>query len=132
MLDVSFVGDHGSDIENINRNLNAQPLNTLNTDNSRTVAQNTNNTNLGATVRNPFCTTITNNVCTGQLYTGTGTTISRRTLLSPFPNFGGITTSNNDGTSWAHCVSQPQQTIRTAMAWARLHAIKSGSKLLSI
>jgi hypothetical protein len=99
VLDASFVGDHGYDIE-IARNLNAQPLNTLNRDNSRTVAQNTNNTNLGATVRNPFCTTITNNVCTGPLFTGTGTTISRRTLLSPYPNFGAITTSNNDGTSW--------------------------------
>jgi Carboxypeptidase regulatory-like domain len=99
VLDASFVGDHGSDIE-ITRNLNAQPLNTLNTDNSRTVAQNTNNTNLGATVRNPYCTTIVNNACTGPLFTGAGTTISRRTLLSPFPNFGAINTSNNDGTSW--------------------------------
>jgi len=98
-LEANFVGDHGSNIE-IGRNLNAQPLSTLNTDNSRTVAQNTNNTNLGATVRNPFCTTITNNVCTGALYTGAGTTISRRTLLSPFPNFGAINTSNNAGTSW--------------------------------
>ena len=98
-LEANFVGDHGSNIE-IGRNLNAQPLNTLNRDNSRTAAQNTNNTQLAATVRNPFCTTITNNVCTGPLYTGTGTTISRRTLLSPYPNFGAINTSNNAGTSW--------------------------------
>src|SRR6185295_17568235 len=98
VLDASFVGDHGYDIE-IARNLNAQPLSTLNADGSRTAAQNTNNTNLGGTVKNPYCTG-TATTCVTPLFTGAGTTISRRQLLLPFPNFGSITTSNNDGTSW--------------------------------
>ena len=103
VFEGTYVGDHGYNIE-INRNINAQPLNTLNTDNSRTVAQNTNNTNLGATVRSPFCNTVSGSTCTagGALYTGAGGTISRRTLLSPFPEFGSITTTNNDGYSWYH------------------------------
>ena len=42
--------------------------------------------------------------CTSALYTGVGTTISRRSLLSPFPEFGSITTTNNDGESWYHSV----------------------------
>jgi hypothetical protein len=101
-VEAVYMGDRGYDIE-INRNLNAQPLNTLNTDNSRTVAQNTNNTNLSATVRSPFCTTVTGSTCTsGALYTGAGGTISRRQLLLPFPEFGSITTSNNDGTTIYH------------------------------
>ena len=100
VFEASFVGDHGSNIE-IARNINAQPLNTLNTDNSRTAAQNTNNTQLGGTVRNPYCTTVNAlGACTSTLFTGAGATISRRQLLLPFPNFGSVTTSNNDGESW--------------------------------
>jgi Carboxypeptidase regulatory-like domain len=101
VIEGTYLGDHGYNIE-INRNLNAQPISTLNTDGSRTAAQNTNNTQLGGTVRNPFCTTITGSVCSSPLYTGVGTTISRRTLLSPFPEFGSITTTNNDGKTWYH------------------------------
>jgi len=73
----------------------------LNTDNSRTLAQNTNNTNLSAAVRSPFCNTVTGTTCTsGALFTGAGGTISRRTLLTPFPEFGAINTTNNDGETW--------------------------------
>ena len=100
-FEAVYLGDKGSDIE-INRNLNAQPLNTLNTDNSRTVAQNTNNTNLGGTVRNPYCATVTAGNCTSTLFVGAGPTISRRQLLLPFPDFGSITTTNNDGETWYH------------------------------
>ncbi len=100
VVEASFVGDYGSNIE-INRNLNAQPLGTLNTDSSRTAAMNTNNTNLGGSVRNPFCNTVSGSTCTsGALFTGAGGTISRRQLLLPFPNFGTITTTNNDGKTW--------------------------------
>ncbi len=102
LVEAVYAGDLGSDIE-INRNLNAQPLNILNKDNSRTAAQNTNNTNLGGSVRNPYCNTVSGSTCTsGALYTGAGGTISRRQLLLPFPNFGSITTTNNDGKSWYH------------------------------
>lgn len=101
-IEAVYAGDKATDIE-IARNINAQPLNTLNTDNSRTVAQQTNNTQLGGNVQNPYCNTIVNNVCTsGALFVGAGGQISRRQLLLPFPNFGSITTSNNDGESWYH------------------------------
>jgi len=100
-IEAVYLGDHGTNIE-IARNLNAVPNKFLNTDNSVTQAMALNNSNLGATVRNPFCATITGGNCTAPLYTGVGTTISRRTLLTPFPEFGSITTSNNDGESWYH------------------------------
>jgi len=101
-VEAVYMGDRGYNIE-MARNLNAQPLNTLNADNSRTVAQNTNNTNLSATVRSPFCNTVSGSACaSGALYTGAGGTISRRQLLLPFPEFGTITTSNNDGTTIYH------------------------------
>lgn len=102
ILEATYLADIGYHIE-INRNLNAQPLSLLNADNSRTVAMQTNNTQLGGTVQNPFCNTITGSTCTsGALFTGAGGTISRRQLLLPFPNFGTITTTNNDGKSWYH------------------------------
>src|SRR6185369_7765211 len=70
----------------------------LNLDSQRTTAMGTNNTNLGGTVRSPFCNTVSGSTCTaGALYTGAGGTISRRTLLTPFPEFGTINTTNNDG-----------------------------------
>jgi hypothetical protein len=102
VFEATYLADFGTNIE-INRNLNAQPLSTLNTDNSRTVAMNTNNTNLGASVKNPFCTyaTATSTTCSA-LFTGAGLTTSRRQLLLPFPNFGSITTTNNDGKTWYH------------------------------
>lgn len=98
-----YVGDHGSDIE-ITRNINAVPTKFLNTDNSVTQAMALNNSNLSGTVRSPFCNTVSGSTCTagGALYTGAGGTISRRTLLTPFPEFGAINTTNNDGTSWYH------------------------------
>jgi len=102
VLDAEYLGDHGYNIE-IARNLNAMPNSFLNTDSSRTAAQGTNNTNLGASVRNPFCNTVSGSTCSsGALFTGAGGTTSRRQLLLPFPEFGSITTSNNDGYSWYH------------------------------
>ncbi|PYS69515.1 MAG: hypothetical protein DMF69_16765 [Acidobacteria bacterium] len=100
-MEATFLGNKGSDIE-ITRNLNAVPNKFLNTDNSRTAAQELSNTNLGGTVINPFCNAVTGSTCnTGQsLYPGAGGTISRRTLLTPFPEFGAINTTNNDGQTW--------------------------------
>src|SRR4030095_14188074 len=99
-VEATYLGNKASDIE-IVRNINALPNKFLNIDNSRTAAQGTNNTNLGATVRNPFCNTVSGSSCTaGALFTGAGGTITRRTLLTPFPEFGAINTTNNDGESW--------------------------------
>jgi hypothetical protein len=101
VVEGSYVGDKGSNIE-ITRNLNAVPTKFLSTDNSVTTAMALNSSNLGGTVRSPFCNTVSGSTCTSSLYTGAGGTISRRTLLTPFPEFGAINTTNNDGTSWYH------------------------------
>jgi hypothetical protein len=99
-MEATYLGNRGRNIE-ITRNLNAVPNKFLNLDNSRTAAQQANNTNLGGTVRSPFCNNVTGSTCTsGALYTGAGGTISRRTLLTPFPEFGAINTTNNDGETW--------------------------------
>ena len=99
VAEAEYVGDYGYDIE-ITRNLNALPLQFLNTDNSRTVAMQTNNSNLTGTVRNPFCTTVTAGLCTSTLYPNAGPTIARSALLVRFPEFGAVNTTNNDGKSW--------------------------------
>jgi len=105
VFEAAYLGDHGTDIE-ITRNINAVANKYLNTDNSRTTAMQTNNSNLGGNVRNPFCTTISSspfgNVCTTPLYPNAGINITRRTMLTPFPEFGAINTTNNDGESWYH------------------------------
>jgi Carboxypeptidase regulatory-like domain len=101
VVEGTYVGDHGSNIE-VTRNINAVPNKYLNTDNWVTPAMALNTSNLGGTVRSPFCNTVSGSTCTagGALYTGAGGTISRRTLLTPFPEFGAINTTVNDGASW--------------------------------
>jgi hypothetical protein len=95
VFEATYVGDYGYDIE-ITRNINALPLRFLNTDNSRTTAMNTNNSNLTGTVTNPFRSGST------QLIPNAGTTVARSSLLVPFPDFGTINTTNNDGKTWYH------------------------------
>jgi hypothetical protein len=93
-VDAAYVGNHGYDIE-INRNINALPGQYLNTDNSRSAAMIANNAFLTAAVTNPFA----------GLLPGTSfnsATIGRQQLLRPFPAYGDITTTNNDGRSWYH------------------------------
>lgn len=92
-LELAYVGNYGYDIE-INRNINALPEKYLNTDNSRTTAMNDNNTWLSGTVKNPFV-----GLMPGSGYNTSGT-IARSQLLRPYPAFGDITTTNNDGKSW--------------------------------
>ncbi|MGH9883088.1 MAG: TonB-dependent receptor domain-containing protein [Pyrinomonadaceae bacterium] len=92
VAEAEFVGNWGYDME-IVRNINALPNRYLNADNSRTAAMNANNSFLGGTVANPFAgllpgTPLNNN------------TISRAQLLRPFPAFGDVLATNNDGKSW--------------------------------
>ncbi|HEX8138063.1 MAG TPA: TonB-dependent receptor [Pyrinomonadaceae bacterium] len=94
VAEAVYVGNYGYDIE-IVRNINALPNQYLSTDNSRTAAMNQNNTFLTTQVTNPFAgllpSTSFNNA-----------TIARSQLLRPFPAFGDILTTNNDGKSWYH------------------------------
>lgn len=91
-VEAAYVGNYGYNIE-ITRNINALPNQYLNADNSRSAAMNANNTFLTAAVTNPFA----------GLLPGTSfnnPTISRSQLLLPYPAFGAINTTNNDGKSW--------------------------------
>ena len=93
-VEAAYVGNYGYNIE-INRNINALPAEYLNTDNSRTADMVANNAFLSGSVANPFA----------GLLPGTSfnnATIARSQLLRPYPQFGDITTTNNDGKSWYH------------------------------
>jgi hypothetical protein len=94
VLEAAYVGNYGYDIE-IVRNINALPKQYLNADNSRTAEMNANNTFLTGQVANPFA----------GLLPGTGfnnPTIARQQLMRPYPAYGDINTTNNDGKSWYH------------------------------
>ena len=94
VVEAAYVGNYGYDIE-ITRNINAVPTTYLNADNSRSAAMIANNTFLTASVTNPFA----------ALLPGTSfnnPTISRQQLMLPYPAFGAINTTNNDGKSWYH------------------------------
>jgi Carboxypeptidase regulatory-like domain len=92
VVEAAYVGNYGYNIE-ITRNINALPAQYLNTDNSRTAAMNANNTFLGASVKNPFA-----GLLPGSSYNNP--TIARSQLMRPYPEFGDINTTNNDGKSW--------------------------------
>jgi hypothetical protein len=95
VVEAMYVGNYGYNIE-ITRNINALPTRYLNTDSFRSAAMTANNTFLGAGVPNPF-----RNLpeFAGTSF-GTNATIARSQLLRPFPQFGDINTSVNDGKSW--------------------------------
>jgi hypothetical protein len=91
-IDLAYVGNYGYDIE-ITQNINAVPAQFLNGDNARSAAQVANNTFLTTSVANPMA----------GLLPGTSlnnATIGRNQLLRPYPEFGDINTTNNDGKSW--------------------------------
>lgn len=99
--EVVYVGNYGYDIE-IVRNINALPNSYLNADNSRTAAMNANNAFLSGLVANPFA----------GLVPGSGInnpTIARRQLLRPYPGFGDINTTNNDGSTIYHSLQASVQ-----------------------
>jgi hypothetical protein len=96
VAEAVYVGNYGYNIE-ITRNINALPNQYLNADNFRSAAMTANNTLLGASVSNPFFGLAE--------FAGTGlanSTIARSQLLRPFPAFGDINTTVNDGKSWYH------------------------------
>ncbi|MBS1792768.1 MAG: TonB-dependent receptor [Acidobacteria bacterium] len=96
VAEAIYVGNYGYDIE-ISRNLNALPNRYLNADNARTTAMTSNNTVLTTGVANPF---LGLPEVAGTSFANS--TIARSQLLLPFPEFGAITGSNNDGKSWYH------------------------------
>ena len=120
IAEAAYVGNYGYDIE-ITRNINALPNQYLNADSSRTAAMNTNNTFLTGTVANPFAGL--------EEFRGTGlfnATVQRQQLLRPFPAFGDINTSVNDGKSWYHAGQfsvnkrfSKGYTVQAAYTWSK-------------
>ena len=91
VIEASYVGNRGTHIE-ITRDINAVPnqfLSTLPTRDATRISY------LTGSVPNPF---------SGQGIPGVGSTstISRQNLMRPFPEFGTINTTTNDGISWYH------------------------------
>jgi hypothetical protein len=91
VVEASYVGNRGTHIE-INRDINAVPNRFLSTLPTRDA---TRNTYLTGNVANPFAGL-------GIPGVGSSSTIQRQNLMRPFPEFGSITTTTNDGYSWYH------------------------------
>jgi hypothetical protein len=118
VLEAAYVGNYGYDIEAV-RNINALPNQYLNGDNSRTDAMNANNSFLTGSVANPFA----------GLLPGTSfnnSTIARSQLLRPYPQFGDIRTTVNDGKSWYKSAQLSLQkrfsrgyTLGVSYTWSR-------------
>ncbi len=96
VFEASYVGNKGVDIE-VTRNINAVPNQYLSTLNVRDTAQ---NSFLSSALPNPFQNLLP--AASGAPSTFTGTTISRQQLLRPYPQFGDINTTSNEGYSWYH------------------------------
>ena len=120
VVEAMYVGNYGYNIE-ISRNINALPNQYLNADNSRSAAQVTNDNLLRQTIANPFFGLAD--------FAGTNfanATIARSQLLRPFPAFGDITTTNNDGKSWYNSAQFNLQkrfsqgfTIQSSYTWSK-------------
>jgi hypothetical protein len=96
VADVAYVGNRGTHIE-ITRNINALPNQYLST---ATTRDNNTNNYLGALVANPFAGQMPASAPAGFR----SATISRSQLLRPYPQFGDINTTTNDGYSWYHAL----------------------------
>lgn len=92
--EAAYVGNRGTHIET-GRNINALPLNYLST---ATIRDDTRNNYLGALIANPFVGLMPANA--GANFRSA--TIARSQLLRPFPQFGDINTTTNEGYSWYH------------------------------
>lgn len=98
VVDTSYVGNRGTNVE-INRDINATPQQYLSTSPFRDDPA---IRNLSALVANPF----------QGLLPGTtlnGSTIARERLLRPYPQFGTITTTTNQGYSWYHSLQMTME-----------------------
>jgi hypothetical protein len=94
VVEAAYVGNRGTHIE-ITRNLNALPYKYLIPNPLQNAAR---ISYLSAQVPNPF----RNLTPSGATINGASATITRDRLLRPFPEFGDVNTTNNDGYSWYH------------------------------
>lgn len=96
MAEARYVGNYGSQLETT-RNINALPNQYLSTS---PVRDNTLNNYLTAQVPNPFAGLMPASAPAGFR----GATIQRQQVLRPYPHFGDINTSTNEGQSWYHAL----------------------------
>ncbi|MBI1764593.1 MAG: TonB-dependent receptor [Acidobacteria bacterium] len=94
VAEAAYVGNRGTHIET-GRNLNTVPLKYLST---ATVRDDTQNNYLGALLPNPFVGLMPANAGTAFR----AASIARSQLLKPYPEFGDINTTTNEGYSWYH------------------------------
>jgi len=94
LVSADYVGTKTYRLE-VNRNLDALPDKYLSTSPFRDNTTNSYNT---ATVPNPFYNLVPGNSQT----IFSATTIARTALMTPYPEFGGVTTTTNEGYSWYH------------------------------
>jgi hypothetical protein len=102
LVEAVYVGNYGYDIE-ITKNINALPNQYLSTANRR--ASNANDLTDPMNANTAFLAFLVTNPFAGLFPAGSGNqaaTIARSQLLRPFPLFGDINTTNNDGKSWYH------------------------------
>lgn len=94
VAEAAYVGNRGTHIE-ITRNINALPNQFLSTSTTR---DNPTNNYLGALVANPLA----NQMPASAAAAFRSANIARSQLLRPYPQFGDINTTTNDGYSWYH------------------------------
>jgi hypothetical protein len=124
VAEAEYVGNYGYDIE-IVRNINALPNKYLSTATSRSA--NTSDANDPMNATNTFLTGSLAgfNPFVG-LIPGASANTTRGQLLLPFPEFGAINTTNNDGKSWYHSGQFSLQkrfskgyTIQASYTWSK-------------
>ena len=98
MIDISYVGNRGTRIET-GRNLNALPNKYLSTSPSRD--QNQINY-LSTNMPNPFQGLLPAYSALNGM--NTNSTVSRQSLLVPYPEYGSVSTTTNQGYSWYHAM----------------------------
>jgi hypothetical protein len=96
LLEFGYVGNKSINLE-LTRDINALSNQYLSTSNVR---DNTQNAYLTAAVPNPFSGLLP--AASGAPQSFTGTTIGRSQLLRPYPQFGNLNTTTNEGYSWYH------------------------------
>ncbi len=119
VFETNYVGSWGYD-QSVNRQINFVPREFLGADEAASI---TANTNLAATIANPFLGRLpgTNSVL------NTNTTITRATTLLPFPQFGNVWVQEYNGTNRYHSLQfqgtkrmSQDFTLTTTYSWSRL------------
>jgi hypothetical protein len=118
VAEARYVGNYGSQLETT-RNINALPNEYLSTSPVRDDAR---NNYLTAPVPNPFLSLMPASAPAGFR----GATIQRQQLLRPYPHFGDVMTTSNEGQSWYNALQLSLErrfargyTFSASYTWSR-------------